>query len=355
MSAKKYPEFIARIVFGAIVSGLSLGIAACSVTPGTDVQEPGTPEETPTDLTAPTQESPEQPGEGTAGYALELNAEFRDTYAGIEISIPESWVVDAVIDGQSAAFQSYPTDKYVGGEPLEPGDTKCNLTIHPPGISASSILDQIVSNPEYATVANETMEIASGLRGQRLELEGCWWASRVLVLEVNDRAVVFSCFGDHAPFDAIAQTILGFEPDSSGQSSAEESKDYTDSVTGVTVTIPANWVVSAIFPGQRATLHGASPNGEPPGGGETSCELFLRNDIGSSEFAEQMRNNDAITIHRDEEILLASGLAATRIEMESLERSMVFITEINGVTVLLTCSGDFSMAEMVADTLRGPD
>jgi hypothetical protein len=286
--------------------------------------------------------------------------EYRDAYAGISITIPATWVVNSVVRGQGAIFQSYPTDKYVGGEELEPGDTKCDLTIHPLGSTAADLVGQIISNPENTVVSNERVALASGLAATRLHLEGCWWASVALVTELNDRAVVFSCFGDEAPFEGLAGSLVAFEPDGSAlYGAAEGIKEYADSETGVTITFPATWVVSASIPGQRATLQSFAgtqgTGGEMLEQGDTRCELFITDEYTPAEFIDQMKSNQAITILAEDAITLESGLAATRVEMESLERSMMLVTEINGLTVLLTCSGDFSLFDEIAGSLRSSE
>jgi hypothetical protein len=67
--------------------------------------------------------------------------EYQDTVVGISVHIPERWMVTGVINGQFAIFQSYPEDKYVGGEAFEPGDTKCDLNIRPPDIDMLTIFN----------------------------------------------------------------------------------------------------------------------------------------------------------------------------------------------------------------------
>ncbi|MCK5428352.1 MAG: hypothetical protein KAI94_02715, partial [Anaerolineales bacterium] len=68
-------------------------------------------------LTAEVQEpTPTPTYEPPAGYK-----EYHDSVVGISIYIPESWMVTGVVAGQYAILQSYPEDKYIGGEMLEPG------------------------------------------------------------------------------------------------------------------------------------------------------------------------------------------------------------------------------------------
>ena len=66
--------------------------------------------------------------------------EYWDEGVGLSIHIPEDWIVTGVIAGQSAILQSYPEDKYVGGEIRAPGDTKCDPNIRPEGPSAADLI-----------------------------------------------------------------------------------------------------------------------------------------------------------------------------------------------------------------------
>ena len=44
--------------------------------------------------------------------------EYQDSVVGVSVHIPENWMVTRDIERQIANFQSYPEDKYVGGEDL---------------------------------------------------------------------------------------------------------------------------------------------------------------------------------------------------------------------------------------------
>jgi hypothetical protein len=65
---------------------------------------------------------------------------YQDPVVGVSVFVPENLVITGVIPGQYAALQSYPEDKYIGGEGFYPGDTKCDLTIRPPEIDVASQL-----------------------------------------------------------------------------------------------------------------------------------------------------------------------------------------------------------------------
>ncbi len=58
---------------------------------------------------------------------------YRDEVAGLALDLPESWVIFDSTPRELAIFQSYPLDKYGGGETLEAADTKCDLAIWPSG------------------------------------------------------------------------------------------------------------------------------------------------------------------------------------------------------------------------------
>ena len=120
--------------------------------------------------------------------------------------MPESWVVLEVIPGQSAILQSYPEDKYVGGEPFEPGDTKCDLAIRPPDVSIADALHALRSDPTVTIVAEREITLQSGKPGTRVEVDSMG-RSLSLITEVDERVVVLTCFGELAPFDEIAVTI----------------------------------------------------------------------------------------------------------------------------------------------------
>jgi len=283
--------------------------------------------------------------------------EYRDSVAGISIYIPESWNLTGVIEGQYAIFQSYPADKYVGGEAREPGDTKCDLNIRPVGTSAAEMIQQWESSSRTTIVSDEEITLKSGLIGRRFVIDSMGRAV-VLVVEINQRIVKLTCFGNFTPVEDIAQTLSGFEavPLSPIYESAEGFKQYQDTKTGVTLAMPGSWIVTGIIPGQRATLQSYPENkymgGEALKPGDTKCDLFIRNDVNVENFISQMRSNEAITLLTEEQIFLITGQTATRIEMESLGRSILILTEINGYTVVLTCYGDFSPVDAIAITLK---
>lgn len=285
--------------------------------------------------------------------------EYRDSVAGVSIYIPESWVVTGVIEGQYAIFQSYPEDKYVGGGRREPEDTKCDLNIQPAGTNAGELIQQWESNELTTIVSDVEMTLQSGPVGRHIVLESMG-RSVALVTEINNRAVVLTCFGSPEPFDEIASTLNGFEADPSPIYNSEEGfKQYQDFETGITIDMPGLWIVTGIVPGQRATLQSYPENkyigGETLEPGDTKCDLFIRHDISADEFISEMRTNQAITIISKDEIMLNTGQTATRVEMESMGHSVLVIAEFNERVVVLTCFGDFGPVDEIAVTLKASE
>jgi peptidyl-Lys metalloendopeptidase len=132
--------------------------------------------------------------------------QYQDSVTGVSVYVPESWVVIEVIPGQSAILQSYPEDKYVGGEPFEPGDTKCDLTIRLPDVSMADAIQSLRSDPTVTIVSEQEITLRSGKPGIRVEVDSMG-RSLSLITEVNGRVVVLACFGELEPFDEIAVTI----------------------------------------------------------------------------------------------------------------------------------------------------
>jgi heat shock protein HslJ len=136
--------------------------------------------------------------------------EYQDSVAGVSLYLPESWAVTSVILGQSAILQSYPVDKYVGGEALAPGDTKCDLSIRPGGESAADLIAQWRSDAMTTIVTEEEISSKTGLSGQRFVIDSMGRAT-VFIFEINQRAVLLTCFGDFTRVDAIATTLKASE------------------------------------------------------------------------------------------------------------------------------------------------
>lgn len=160
-------------------------------------------------LPSPTAEvrapTPTPPFEPPAGFK-----EYRDSSAGISVYIPDSWEVSGIVSGDYAILQSYPLDKYIGGERFEPGDTKCDLNIRPAGVRAADLVQQWKSGPLTTIVSEREIVLGSGQTATRLEIENRGRANSVIT-EINERAVALTCFGDFTPFDQIAATLKASE------------------------------------------------------------------------------------------------------------------------------------------------
>ena len=136
---------------------------------------------------------------------------YLDAATGIAIWVPESWtVVEPGANSTTTILQSYPEDKYIGGEPRQPGDTKCDMTIHPPDVSLEDVVPQNSADPPVTVVSEQEIVLNSGLPGTRFEVESMG-RSVSLVTEVNERAVKLICFGELAPFDEIAVTLAALQ------------------------------------------------------------------------------------------------------------------------------------------------
>ena len=276
--------------------------------------------------------------------------EYRDSVIGVSVYIPESWVVTGVIEGGYAIFQSYPEDKYVGGEGREPEDTKCDLNIQPAGISVGELIQKWESNELTTIVSDEDVVLQSGLIGQRFIIESMG-RSFAFVTEINNRAIVLNCFGNPEPFEKIANTLSGFEGTASSTHDSNVGvQQYRDSETGVTLDVPGSWAITEIIPGVKATLQSL----------ETTCDLFIRSDISSAdEEVTQMKSNEVITIISEDQIVLNSGQPATQIEMniemDNIGQSMLVITEINEKVIVLSCVGDFTKVDGIAVTLKASE
>ena len=69
-----------------------------------------------------------------------------------------------------------------------------------------------------------------------------------------------------------------------------------------------------------------------------------------------MKSNEDITIISEDQMVLNSGQPATRldinIEMDNIGQSMRVITEINEKVIVLSCVGDYTPVDEIAETLR---
>lgn len=288
---------------------------------------------------------------------------YQDSVAGVAVYVPESWVVTGIVPGQYAILQSYPENKYVGGEARAPGDTKCDLNIRPHGTSAADLIQQWKSNPDTTIVAEADVLLQSGQLGTRIELENMG-RSLSLISDMNDRAVALTCYGEFEPFDEIAVTLSAADIADDAPPPATEPgtafKQYRDSETGVSVLVPQSWVVTGAVPGHTAVLQSYPENkyvgGEALQPGDTKCDLNIRPPGTSlADFLQQMRTNGAIKIVSDEKVLLAYGQPGIRMELESMGRSLTLITKVSERVVVLTCFGEFEPFDEIAVTLSASE
>jgi heat shock protein HslJ len=131
---------------------------------------------------------------------------YLDSAVGISIAIPETWVVTGIIAGQYAIFQSYPTDKYIGGEMREAGDTKCDLSIQPPEVDMIGYIDQLKASPTVTVLSEQELALQSGGKAMRLEIDSMG-PSIHFITDLNQRTIILTCFGDFTQVDELASTL----------------------------------------------------------------------------------------------------------------------------------------------------
>jgi heat shock protein HslJ len=132
--------------------------------------------------------------------------EYRAESIDVSVYIPETWIEHTVVEGEYVILQSYPKDKYVGGEPFEPGDTKCDLGLRPEGENVTDLIDQWKADSMTTILSEEKVVLASGQSGMRIELDSMGRAN-AMITEIDGRIIVLTCFGDFTHFDEIAATL----------------------------------------------------------------------------------------------------------------------------------------------------
>jgi hypothetical protein len=131
---------------------------------------------------------------------------YKDSIVGVSIFVPESWIIIEVTPGQLAYLQSYPEDKYVGGEGFKPGDTKCDFHIRPLGTNSADLLQNWKADSIATIVSEEEITLQSGIVGTRIEIDNRG-LSLSYIADINERVVVLSCYEEFEPFDEIVSTI----------------------------------------------------------------------------------------------------------------------------------------------------
>ena len=131
---------------------------------------------------------------------------YQDPVTGITVFIPRGWIVTGIIEGEYAILQSYPEDKYIGGEPRQEGDTKCDLNIKPLGISSEELIEQWKDSPMTTILSEEPFDLNSGQVGTRFEIDSMGISVSFLT-ELEGHVVVLTCFGDFSKVNEIAGTL----------------------------------------------------------------------------------------------------------------------------------------------------
>ena len=131
---------------------------------------------------------------------------YQDPETGIMIFIPKTWIVTGIIEGDIAVLQSYPEDKYVGGEVFDAGDTKCDLNIHAGGVTKDQLVEQWESSPMSTILSEDALMLNSGQQAWRYEIENRGH-SITFITDLNGRVVTLTCFGDFSFVNDIASTL----------------------------------------------------------------------------------------------------------------------------------------------------
>ena len=126
--------------------------------------------------------------------------------SGIGVFIPGDWVVTGEIQSEFAILQSYPEGKYIGGEARQPGDTKCDMRIKPPGTAYDDLVLEVKSNPNSTIISEETVILNSGENAIRFEINNLG-QSLFMVADFEGEVVTLVCFGNLNRFDQIAFTL----------------------------------------------------------------------------------------------------------------------------------------------------
>jgi len=132
--------------------------------------------------------------------------DYSDAQAGITISIPGSWSVTGIREGEFAILQSYPENKYIGGEPREEGDTKCDLNLNPSTSSPDDLKAGWEESSISTLLAEGSLTLPGGQAAYRFEIDSMGRANLILA-ELDGQTVTFTCFGELSVFDPIAETL----------------------------------------------------------------------------------------------------------------------------------------------------
>ncbi|MGB2964497.1 MAG: hypothetical protein WBB69_10985 [Anaerolineales bacterium] len=111
-----------------------------------------------------------------------------------------------MIKGQYAIFQSYPENKYVGGEGFQPGDSKCDLNLRLEVATPEELLSEWASNSITTILSQEQVALASGLPGLRVELDSMG-KSLSMFTTIDGRVIALTCHAALEYFDEMANTL----------------------------------------------------------------------------------------------------------------------------------------------------
>lgn len=134
--------------------------------------------------------------------------EYKDGIVGVGIYLPDTWQVHSagMIAGEYAVFQSYPEDKYTGGEARDPEDTKCDLNLNPSIGNLAELIGNWESDSRATILSDQEFTLRSGLAGRRFEIDNMGLA-RVYGVEFDSGLVLLTCFGDFSIVDEIASWL----------------------------------------------------------------------------------------------------------------------------------------------------
>lgn len=124
----------------------------------------------------------------------------------IGVYIPGDWAVTGEIPGEFAILQSYPENKYIGGEARQPGDTKCDMRIKPEETNFEDLLLEVRLNPNSTIISEEEVILNAGDKAIRFEINNLG-QSLFIVADIEGEVVSLVCFGNLDPFDDIALTL----------------------------------------------------------------------------------------------------------------------------------------------------
>jgi hypothetical protein len=133
--------------------------------------------------------------------------------------------------------------------------------------------------------------------------------------------------------------------------------EYQDIERRISIYIPENWIVTGVVTGEYVIFQSYSPDkyvgGEGFQPGDTKCDLSMRLDAATPEdLLLQLSSDSMTTIVSQEEVILASGLPALRVELDSRGLSLSMFTDVKGKVIGLTCFGDYEFFDLIAGTIR---